>query len=483
MSSSTGGSKTLALGHSPEIATRRTRPSGQRKPSALLRLDPEGPEWELVQRIAVSRRFQRSTLLTNFLLYISRQALTGNAASISEHQIGVQVFGRREQFNRSDDNIVRNYARMLRARIDEYFQSEGKDEPLRLDIPRGGYVPVFTPATPTGDAQIPASAEAEAAAVDFPARPFRDAPSAHSQRLLPAGWLVVLGLVAGFSLALTQPWNWMRVFSPTARLNHRFWNSLFSQDRDTILVPSDGGLVILHRFLEQPTTLRDYVDGSYRSTEMIASGLRLMLHNADPEGIPTLSHKVEALGDRRYTSVVDLDLTTRIAAFAQTPSNRLKIRYARDLHMDDLKSSNVVLIGSVDANPWVALFQPELNFQFTPGGSFGGSAVIINRKPLPGEAKTFASITGDPAQRTYGVIAYVPNLGGSGHVLIIEGINMAGTQAAGEFLLNADRMTEVLKRSRKPDGGIHPFEILIETASVGANSSQLRILSERISPI
>lgn len=473
MSSSAGARKTL-VEKGPIL---HPRPLGQSARSDSTAPDLEGPEWELVLRIAASRHIRRSTLLTNFLLYISRQALTGNAASINEHQIGVQVFGRDERFNRSHDNIVRNYARMMRTRIDEYFRSEGSNEPLRLHIPRGGYVPVFTPVSECHD--LPRTdTQSEGSLTSAPVDEFRDEVSAHPRHFHRAGWLLALGLVAGFALATAQPWNWVYMLSPTARLNHLFWNSLFNQKREAILVPSDGGLVILHRFIEQPTTLSDYVKGSYRSSDVIAAGLREMLHKADPAELPLLSQKVEALGDRRYTSVVDLNLAARIARLAP---DRLKIRYARDLDIDDLKNSNVVLIGSADANPWVALFQPALNFQFAPGGAFGGSEVIVNRKPLAGEAKTFASITGDVARRTYGVIAYVPNLEGGGHVLILEGINMAGTQAAGEFLLNPDRMADVLKRARKPNGELHPFEILVETSSVGANSSQLRIVSERIS--
>lgn len=445
---------------------------------------PQGPEWELVLRIAASRRFERSALLTSFLLYICERTLSGSAATINEHQIGVQVFGRDAQFNRSDDNIVRNYARMLRKRIDDYFANEGCDEPLRLQIPRGGYVPVFVarpaetaaPTVACGPvAPLDEAAEAEAPSVVVSARSHR----------VSAGWLLLAILIGGVIanvLSAALPPHWWRMQSQTARLNHAFWRSIFTDGRDAVLVPSDGGLVILHRFIEQPTSLSDYIAGNYRSPEVIAAGLRALTHTTAATEIPALSHKVETLGDRRYTSIVDLDLTSRLSRLPEVVPERLLIRYARELRMDDLKTSNVVLIGSVDANPWVELFQPQLNFQFTYGGAFGGSAIIVNRRPRAGEAASYASITGDPAQRTYGVIAYVPNLGGTGHVLIVEGINMAGTEAAGEFLLDPQQMAPILSRARAANGELRPFEVLLETSSIAANSSQLRVLSERIAP-
>jgi len=206
--------------------TRRTRsfPSRGRSVPPLSLVDLAGPEWELVLRIAASRRFRRSSLLTNFLLYITHQALTGSTANINEHEIGVQVFGRDEQFNRSDDNIVRNYARMLRARLDEYFRGEGSNEVLRVHIPRGGYLPVFTPVP---QAEVPPEDERRTA------EPFISTPEHNSAgevfvrftQLLKQGWLLALGLLVGLALVVAQPWNWTHALSTTARLNHLFWRS------------------------------------------------------------------------------------------------------------------------------------------------------------------------------------------------------------------------------------------------------------------
>jgi hypothetical protein len=98
---------------------------------------------------------------------------------------------------------------------------------------------------------------------------------------------------------------------------------------------------------------------------------------------------------------------------------------------------------------------------------------------MPGERTRYASEPNDPLLRTYGLIAYVPNLGGTGHVLIIEGVNMAGTQAAGAWLLNSDQMEPLLKRAMNPNGVIRSFEILIETRSIAANASRPSFVSMR----
>ena len=77
------------------------------------------------------------------MLYICEQHLIGNTQEITEQRIGTKIFHRASNYNPGEDNIVRSYARTLKKRLDEYFEQEGCDEPVRLIVPRGGYVPIF----------------------------------------------------------------------------------------------------------------------------------------------------------------------------------------------------------------------------------------------------------------------------------------------------------------------------------------------------
>jgi len=104
----------------------------------------DDPRWQLAQRIVASRSFAKSSFLINFLLYVCDRELRERAHEITEHQIGIHAFGRPVTYSPGEDNIVRNYARLLRKRLDEYFESDGKEEALRIAIPRGRYVPVFS---------------------------------------------------------------------------------------------------------------------------------------------------------------------------------------------------------------------------------------------------------------------------------------------------------------------------------------------------
>src|ERR1700679_1207110 len=101
------------------------------------------PHWALAQRVIAGPNFVRSPLLTKFLLFVVAETLEGRGDEITEHQIGVHVFDRPADYRTLEDNIVRSYARQLRKRLAEHFADQGSSEAVRIDIPVGGYVPVF----------------------------------------------------------------------------------------------------------------------------------------------------------------------------------------------------------------------------------------------------------------------------------------------------------------------------------------------------
>ena len=98
---------------------------------------------------------------------------------------------------------------------------------------------------------------------------------------------------------------------------------------------------------------------------------------------------------------------------------------------------------------------------------------------MPGEKPFYETNQTDPARSTFGVIAVTPNLDGTGHVLLIEGINMAGTEAAADYLFS-DAATGLLNRIFDAKGNMQPFEVLLETSNIGANAPRPQIISQRI---
>ena len=71
------------------------------------------------------------------------RCLDGHGEELKESVIAIEVFGRRPDYNPRHDPIVRTEARRLRARLSDYYLSEGKSDALVIELPKGGYVPRF----------------------------------------------------------------------------------------------------------------------------------------------------------------------------------------------------------------------------------------------------------------------------------------------------------------------------------------------------
>lgn len=94
-------------------------------------------------RILRSETFQQADRLKRFLTFVVEEALAGRQADLKEYVIGVQVFRKEETFDPRTDPIVRVQARRLRAKLARYYREEGRTDPFIIDLPKGGYVPVF----------------------------------------------------------------------------------------------------------------------------------------------------------------------------------------------------------------------------------------------------------------------------------------------------------------------------------------------------
>jgi hypothetical protein len=444
-----------------------------------LRKNLDDPRWHLVQRIVVSRSMGRSQLLSEFLLYICDRHLRNQSAELTEQRIGVHVFGRSEGYNSNDDNIVRNYARTLRKRVEDYFATEGKHEDLKLEIPRGAYVPVFCSRSPEDSTQTVSPSDndrgpslIEEAPPERLLLPAKDSPRpAHSFILYSVALCFILAAAVGIFFFVRGLPRDTATPGPQLSSSDALWGQLFQKERDTFVVPADSGLVIMQGLTGRPVSLGDYISGSYTSGTSRSEGASKAVMSAG---------EVRELGTRRYTSVVDLNLVLRLSRLKQVVPQRMLVCYARDLRMDDVRSGNAILLGSVDANPWVGLFEQQLNFRFSFDPKSDSAPVIINQRPRAGEQAVYANHHDGSWHNTFGRIAYLSNLDGSGHILLVGGLNMAGTQAAGEFVLNPALMRPILDHAKGPNGSIRPFEVLIATSNVAANASSPHVLSERV---
>ena len=97
-----------------------------------------------LSRILRSQAFRNSEMLRNFLSYIVREKLRDREENIKQYSIAVEAFGRSPNFDANADPIVRIQAGRLRQNLDNYYQHEGAEDAIRIVLPKGSYVPMFS---------------------------------------------------------------------------------------------------------------------------------------------------------------------------------------------------------------------------------------------------------------------------------------------------------------------------------------------------
>ena len=417
---------------------------------------------EALERVLASDEFSRSERLSSFLSYVCTSTLEQNGTRLTEQHIGTQVFGRPEHYLPVEDTIVRTTAGLLRKRLAKYYETEGSADPVRIAIPRGSYVPIFVTHAavpePVGGPTDFAGAGGDAPIVYLPGAPLR-LPAvvawlwsfSGSRRLIGALGLGACVLVATVCAA----------FVPAASLHDpvdRFWQSVLAGERETLLVPADSELVMYQAAQRREIGLDDYVAKRFA-----------------PPGAPPFQW-------RRYTSTISVTLAAELGRLSASAPQKLRVRYARDLQLSDLKHSNVVLVGIQQANPWVHLFRDRLNYHIDWDAA-SDTLLVRNDKPAPGEQALYTYPRGDGTRPGFAVITYTHNLSGDGNVLIVGGTSSAGTEAAIDFLLNRDQMRDVLKRAVKRDGTLGQFEVMLECVLQATGSTDVKILGVRTAKI
>lgn len=95
--------------------------------------------------------FSRSERLRAFLSYVVTKDLAGQAMQLKGYTIAVDVFRRPDAFNADSDPLVRVHAGKLRKLLAAYYEADGKDAVWQIDIPKGGYAPIYLRRTPVAN--------------------------------------------------------------------------------------------------------------------------------------------------------------------------------------------------------------------------------------------------------------------------------------------------------------------------------------------
>lgn len=418
--------------------------------------------WQLVQRIVCSPHFQKSTRLRELLQYIVEQTLHGNAHELTEQHIGNALFHKPSDYSPLEDSSVRVHVRQLRLKLHEYFNEDGRNESIVLEIPKGSYAPVFRAAQ---------KAEALTAAIEPTAIPALAWPR---RAMLPWALCGILAMLSGVLAyrVLSHRAPPPQSLAP-ATLSWPF-SQIFDSRHQTIIVVADSNYGMARILSSQPGSLEQYLHREF-----------LQGPGASKIGAAN-SPLSEYLFSSTLTSFADVADVVALYRMAGPLQTQVLVRYPRDLRMRDLDHNNFVFIGSPGSNPWVTLLQDKLNFRETEGVVGNSAKAFLNKNPLPGEQAQYEGLrwTGTMGE-DYATISLLPNPTHDGSVLVLQGLQQEGTEAAGRFLADEENQRLLMSALHISTAESRSqniwFEALIRSRTVsGAPNSTTLVAVRRI---
>jgi hypothetical protein len=417
--------------------------------------------WQLVHRITSSAPFQKSTRLRELLEYVTERTIHGHSHELTEQHIGNALFHKPSGYSSLEDSSVRVHARQLRLKLHEFFDEEGRAEPLIVSIPKGSYTPVF---------------KARADGVPGPLGKPKIVPALPWLRGGTLPWILCAVLLAICAMLIYQSPRRNTAASAAAPGNPPWpFSQLFDTRHQTIIVVADSNYGMSRILASQPGSLDQYLRREFLQSTPAHKGA-----GAD-------TRLGEYISNSELTSFADVADVVTLLGIAGPLQKQASVRYPRDLGMRDLDHENYIFIGSPGSNPWVSLFQSKLNFKESESVVGNSVKSFVNLNPLPGEQARYEGLrwTGTFGE-DYATIALLPNATHDGSVLALQGLQQEGTEAAGRFLAdqeNRRQLKAALGMSTATDNFAENiwFEALIKSRTVaGATNSTTLVAVRRI---
>lgn len=421
---------------------------------------------EELRRILESKHFANSPKKTRFLEFVSEQTFLGNGDKLNEYLIGVEVYDRGVDFNPQKDPIVRVQAHEIRRFLKKYYEEDGLGAPLRLDLPSGHYVPVFSRHAPE-----------DVFLDDLPKPSIASEPAPYNRPHLALTVILgVLCVVLASWLVATRWTNGRAVQSQSQPHTlpdglDWFWHPF--------LPPADAPLITIPNH----PLLRAAHDGD--SPQTLASG-----HEIPKASLPEFRDTIHFRELKRFLFVPSLtDFTSvgetlgvvNLCEMFSSVGQGCRVRQSRLVNFEEIKGDNAILLGGNQS--WSGrVFLNIEGFHFQSG-------LILNRSPQPGEKAVykpeFDPVT-NQLTRDYAVVLMLPNETREKRVLLIYGIYTQGSQAAIEYLTNPERMAELRKAllDLSPDHKTIPpyFQLLLTTTVENSVPGKSSLVALRIIP-
>jgi hypothetical protein len=346
---------------------------------------------EALDRVLQSHGFRASRRSQDFLRYVVERTLEGQADSLKERTIGVDVFSRSASYDPSDDATVRVKAGEVRKRLGLYYATEGQHEEIRIELPAGTYVPEFIRTEPQAVAVEPKPLEVEL--------PILPAPSARRRVFQLTAVLLAIVIAAAV---------WVKLRAPSTVVD-QFWAPV----------------------------LRG-------SAPLLLSAAYVPVYGVDPKMAPERPTRYEdfVLLTDQFVGGGDLMAVARISAQLNRVKHPYRVKIGSDVSFQDLRSATV-LIG-YSYTRWREISK---DLRFFIDAERRPRMVTDNGKPTE-----WALPDLPPDRRTgedYAIVTRVFHPDTQAMLVEVAGITQYGTEAAADLITMPEYLAEALHDAPK----------------------------------
>jgi len=402
-------------------------------------LTPYEKQSEL-KRILESKYFAKAPKRRLFLEFTTGRTLQGEGDKLNEYLIGVEVYERGTDFDPQQDPIVRVQAHEIRRALKSYYQEEGRDSPLRLDLPSGQYAPTFSRAQPeAAEVATPASAEQLATPV--------------AQRRASTWQNVLLICLSLACVALGLLYERERIAAlhaptsivPLPESEEWFWKPFLAAGGAPLVVVPAQPVLRLGTGVDTPETLQ----GGFEIPKSKVALFRDTFHFLELKSfvfVPTTTD---------YTGIGEAVGLVNIAGLFACQGVTVRVKPSRLVDYTEVQSGNTIMLGG--ATRWTnRVFDNPRGFSLSEG-AFKNNAAPRGSQSVYGSK--FDAVTNRLVQ-DYALVVMSPNGNKADRMLLLYGLSTQGTEAAAEYVTNSERLLalrEALRASTPDKKSLPPF--------------------------
>jgi len=381
-----------------------------------------------IDKILSSHALHGSESLCKLLRHLADHALEHPGVSPKEYQIATEVFGRPNDFDPHLDSTVRVQAGRLRAKLADYYGSEGAEDQIVIDFPRGTYALTFH--------ERPAGAErSQGTALHESGLETSASPRRWFAAVLLLSVVLSAIVAVGTDRFLTRRTAEARLGTEKPNVPMAlqvFWRGFLTGPQEPWVIFSNAA------FVGRPD-----------------SGMRY--YNSARDGQAHILDHYTGVGEVLAVHALD-----NLFGKLQQP---IRVKRGSLFSLDDAKNNDLIFIGSPSENLTLLEIPSTKEFVFKKisSGRRKGEVEIINVHPESIEPKSYLATPSDePLTEDYSVVALVKGLNPSRSALILAGTTTIGTQAAVEYVCQSDSLEQLLLRlSVSNSGELKPFEAVI----------------------